>query len=247
VSPIGQLGAKRPGGSIFIWTRRLWRWTDPDRQRSTVAIVLANLVPLVGALFLRWNVGAIVVLFWLECGVVGILNLTKIALAEGGSASPGGSVIGGILKKVVAIPFFLFHYGAFFLASGGGALFLVVAASGTMPPTNGPPGATFRQTLAMLDLPIAGLILATAALVFRHLVAFNDFLAHREYEGVDPFDQTVAAYPSVFVLLAATLASGTFIAVLGSPVWAVASFVVGKTVLDLRLTAAERQRHLSRV
>jgi hypothetical protein len=232
---------------MLIWTRRLWKWIGPDRQQSAVLIVVANLVPFVGALFLGWHVGAIVVLFWLECGIVGILNVPKIALAQGKSETPGASALGDILKKMVAIPFFVLHYGVFFIASGGGALFLVVAASGTMPPANGPPGEAFRETLAMVDLPVAGLVVATVALLIRHLVAFNDFLAQREYAGVDPFDQMGAAYPRVFVLLAATLASGTVIAVMGSPVWAVASFVVGKTLLDLRPTVSERQGQAANV
>ena len=44
------------------------------------------------------------------------------------------------------------------------------------------------------------------------------------------------------MLLAAALASGTVIAVMGSPGWAVASFVIGKTLLDVRLSESERQR-----
>jgi hypothetical protein len=225
---------------LVIWTGRLWKWTDPDRQRSAAAIVVANLVPLVGALFLGWNVGAIVVLFWLECGIVGIVNVPKIALAQGGSASPDASAMMGVLRRMVAIPFFVFHFGVFFLAAGAGALYLAVAASGTLPVTHGP--QAFRETLATLELPVAGLVLATVALLARHLVAFNDFLAHGEYARADPFHQMFAPYPRVFVLLAATLVSGTVIAMMGRPVWAVASFVVAKTLLDLRVTASERQR-----
>jgi hypothetical protein len=232
---------------MLIWARRLWNWTDPDRRESTVTIVVTNLVPLVGALFLGWNVGAIVVLFWLECGIIGILNVPKIALAQSRSEIPGASVLGGTLKKMVAIPFFVLHYGVFFVASGGGALFVAVAASGTMPPTHGPPAEMFRETLAMLDLPVAGLILGSVALLVRHLVAFNEFLGKHEDARVDPFEQMGAAYPRVFVLLAATLASGTVIAVMGSPVWAVASFVVGKILLDLRLTESERPRRAATV
>jgi hypothetical protein len=66
-------------------------------------LVVANLVPLLGAVLLGWNVGAIVVLYWFESVIVGILNVPKIALAKGGPATSALSkAISTILCKVVA-------------------------------------------------------------------------------------------------------------------------------------------------
>ena len=41
----------------------------------TVALIVANAIPLVGALFLGWNVWMILVVYWLENGVVGFVNV----------------------------------------------------------------------------------------------------------------------------------------------------------------------------
>jgi len=226
----------------MVWTRRIWRLTDPDRPRSAAVLVVANLVPLVGAVLLGWNVGAIVVLYWFESVIVGILNVPKMALAKGGLAtSDASTAISTIVNKVVAIPFFVFHYGVFLLLSGVAALYLATAAGGSQPPTNFSPRAYF----ALLDLPVTGLILAAVGLLVSHLVSFNDFLIDREYAGIDPTVQMFAPYPRVAILLAAALASGSVVALMGSPVWAVASFVVGKILLELRLAQSQRRRRVA--
>jgi hypothetical protein len=227
-----------PGKPAMVWTRRIWRLTDPDRPRSAAVLVVANLVPLVGAVLLGWNVGAIVVLYWFESVIVGILNVPKMALAKGGLATSGASTATStIVNKVVAIPF----YGVFLLLSGVAALYLATAAGGSQPQTNFSPRAYF----ALLDLPVTGLILAAVGLLVSHLVSFNDFLIDREYAGIDPTVQMFAPYPRVAILLAAALASGSVVALMGSPVWAVASFVVGKILLELRLAQPQRRRRVA--
>jgi len=234
---------KSHSDSVFVWGRRIWGWSDPDRPRSAVVLVVSNFIPLVGAVFLGWNIGAIVVLYWFECVIVGILNVPKMALAHGRVTTSGSWVIGAILYKVVAIPFFIFHYGVFLLVAGAAAIYLAFTAGGSLPPTTFAPREDFRQAFALLDLPVAGLFVAALALLISHLVSFNDFLIRRDYEGIDSISQMGAPYPRVFVLLAAAFASGIVIAAMGGPVWAVATFVIGKTLLDLRLSEAERKRH----
>ncbi len=52
-------------------------------MNSVVVLVLANLVPVIGVLFLGWDVATILVLYWIENGIVGLLNIPKILLARG--------------------------------------------------------------------------------------------------------------------------------------------------------------------
>jgi len=239
--------SRRSDRTIFSWARRLWKWSDPDRPRSAVVLVIANLVPLVGAVILGWNVGAMVVLYWIESVVVGVLNVPKIALARAGSPDSGAlATVVRDLAKIAAVPFFIVHYGVFLVGSGGGTLFLAVAAGGSLPPTNGTAESDLRQAFSMLNLPVGGLIAAALGLTVSHLVSFfGDYLGGHEYERVTPLAQMYAPYPRLFVLLAATLSSGLIIAVMGNPVWAVAGFVIGKTWLDLRLLSAQREKAAS--
>ena len=56
---------------------------------TVVFLVAVNLIPLFGVLFLGWGLFPIMVLYWLENGIVGFFNLPKIALASAPVAGPG--------------------------------------------------------------------------------------------------------------------------------------------------------------
>ena len=48
---------------------------------TVIALVLANLVPLYGVLFLGWETFPLVFLFWLENVIVGAFNVLKMLMA----------------------------------------------------------------------------------------------------------------------------------------------------------------------
>jgi hypothetical protein len=51
-------------------------------SRSAVALLIANAIPLVGVLFFGWSLLTILVLFWIENGIVGFWNVPRILLAR---------------------------------------------------------------------------------------------------------------------------------------------------------------------
>jgi uncharacterized protein DUF6498 len=51
--------------------------------RSAIALLVANAIPIVGVLFFGWSLITILVLYWVENGIVGFWNIPKIALAQG--------------------------------------------------------------------------------------------------------------------------------------------------------------------
>lgn len=60
---------------------RLYRSTASTR--SAVLLVAANLIPLVGVLFFGWSLWTILVLYWVENGIVGFWAVPRILLAQG--------------------------------------------------------------------------------------------------------------------------------------------------------------------
>jgi Family of unknown function (DUF6498) len=52
-------------------------------SRSAILLIAANVLPLVGVLFFGWSLLTILVLYWIENGIVGLWNLPRIALAQG--------------------------------------------------------------------------------------------------------------------------------------------------------------------
>jgi hypothetical protein len=52
-------------------------------ERSAIALIVANAIPLIGVLFFGWSLITILVLFWIENGIVGFWNIPRIWLARG--------------------------------------------------------------------------------------------------------------------------------------------------------------------
>lgn len=52
-------------------------------SRSAIALVVANAIPLLGVVFFGWSLLTILVLFWIENGIVGLWNIPRILLAQG--------------------------------------------------------------------------------------------------------------------------------------------------------------------
>src|SRR5436309_8211653 len=71
---------------------------------SAVALIVANLVPLAGVLFLGWTLFATLLLFWLENVTVGVFSVLQLLAARPREPLAWGA-------KVLMVPFFMFHYG----------------------------------------------------------------------------------------------------------------------------------------
>ncbi len=52
-------------------------------SRSAILLLIANLIPVVGVVFFGWSLHTILVIYWLENGIVGFWNVPKILLAQG--------------------------------------------------------------------------------------------------------------------------------------------------------------------
>jgi hypothetical protein len=92
-------------------------------SRSALVLVVANLIPLGGVLFFGWSLWTILVLYWLENGIVGVWAVARILTAAGpvvpgtaGMALTLGQVMPAVRPFVAA--FFLVHYGLFWLVHG---------------------------------------------------------------------------------------------------------------------------------
>ncbi|MFC1720123.1 DUF6498-containing protein [Pseudomonadota bacterium] len=67
---------------------------------STLLLVIANLVPVAGTLFLGWSLSDVLVLYWAESAVIGLFNICKIIMISK-------------FMALFAVPFFIGHFGAF--------------------------------------------------------------------------------------------------------------------------------------
>lgn len=195
----------------------------PPARLSATALVLANLVPLAGALFLGWSVGELMLLFWAENVILGAYNVLRLIAARPWDPAAWAS-------KLFLVPFFAVHYGGFCLGHGAFIVTLFLAREGL-----GELGSLgeLRAHLAHLVWPLAGLTLS-------HGVSFvGNYLRRGEYLLADPNKLMFQPYARIMLLHVVLLLGGILLLFLGAPVVLLALLVVLKIVLDLRAHLAE--------
>lgn len=238
-----------------------WAHAAASSPTSIVLLVAFNAVPLAGVLFLGWNIATILVLYWLENGIVGLLNVPKILLAEGpiGGRRPGPfgtavTSVSGPTSRIGQAAFFLVHYGIFwtvhgifvfalprFAAFGSGSA-LDPAFGAVIPLGSGTnlQGIAGLRSVGPPGPDMAAVAVGAIGLAISRVASFVvNYLGRREYLGVSPLQQMFAPYGRL-VILHVTIIIGAIVSMLiGSPVGAIALLVVLKTIVDLALHVRE--------
>jgi uncharacterized protein DUF6498 len=214
--------------SAPAWITRAWALRDSNPVAVAV-LVAANLVPLIGVLFWGWDVATILIAYWLENGVIGLLNIPKIMLAARDTP-----VIGPVLAG-----FFALHYGGFWIGHGFFVFIIVGMAS-----PRGPLGFITGLVDPIGNVARDPQVLAIALLLLiSHGVSFLfNYLGRREYLNTSPMKQMFQPYGRL-VILHVTILTGSFLVIgLGQPVALVALLVILKTGVDLLFHLREHAR-----
>jgi hypothetical protein len=228
---------------------------------SVMALLAANVVPLLGVLFLGWSTFAIVVLYWSENVIIGAINVLKMMVCcpteeainlanvsaeqlEGNSRQVSKlleqqaprQAFAHQASKLFFIPFFIFHYGLFCFGHGE-FIFTML----------GNQGMSFGGPLEVLPeffdrLRAEGLTWALLALTASHLFSFfTNFIGRGEYRRVTVPLLMFQPYGRIVVMHIAILFGAFLIEALGSPVWMLVILIIGKTIMDLGLHMLQRQ------
>jgi hypothetical protein len=151
---------------------------NTGKKTSNAFLIAANLVPLVGVLFLGWNGKGIIVVYILETIIIGILNALKMLVVYllNGTKSEAPSAPNSVSGWGI-IPFFLFHYNFFIFVQS----VLFFAFSSMWGPSNGPEPfniiANFRLYINDNTLLALGSLLAANLAYF-----INDFILSGAYQ-----------------------------------------------------------------
>ena len=205
---------------------------------AVVALVVANLIPLAGVLFLGWNVWTILLLYWLENGVVGIYNVAKMLRAEGAETGDARFLVNGrpasSMSKASLVPFFCMHYGIFWVVHG---VFVVLMPVFGMASGDGAASPGILEGVAPLTI-----LFALVALTISHGVSFwFNYIGRGEYRRATPSGQMFAPYGRLVVLHITIIVGAFAIGFTGAPEAAVVILVVLKIMLDLGLHLAEHR------
>ena len=211
---------------------------------SAGALILANLMPLIGVVCFKWDVFIVLLVFWMENVVVGIFNMLKMAVSQEGDLL-------NTVSKLFLIPFFALHYSVFclahlfFLCMLFGSTFLSDLNGGPPLPSGSGNLSHFHHVIASL-LEGGGLpdfiYVAAAGLFFSHGVSLvANFLWNGEYRRVSASELMQRPYGRVSVMHITILAGGMIVGVTGSAQSAIAVLVLFKIAMDFTAHMSERR------
>lgn len=222
----------------------------PSAPAAVGALVAVNALPLVGAVAFGWSLHAILVVYWLESGVVGALNVPRILLATSADGSgmtmtvngrpvdvsgpdPADVVEGPRLyaENAPVAGFFAIHYGIFWIVHGVFVLVGLPAFAGG----------------ALGGVDVGAVALGGLTMAVSHGGSFvANYVGRREYQHVSAGEQMTEPYRRVFVLHLTILLGAFLVATFGTPLVLVALLVVLKTGIDLVAHLREHRRTVDR-
>lgn len=207
---------------------------------SVAALIAANCVPLLGVLLFGWSTFQIVLLYWFENVVLGVVNVLKMlacspdpTLVKPQHEMPAEGENNPLLThspKLFFVPFFIVHYGIF---CGVHVVFVFALLSG---------GGPFGKGDSASDELSLNLLIAALAFTGSHVVSFfANYLGREEYRRTTLPDLMQAPYPRMVVLHVAIVLGAFATIALGSPLFLLLILIVGKTLLDLKLHLREHE------
>jgi hypothetical protein len=210
-----------------------------------IALLVANVIPLWGVLFLGWDAFLIVLLYWTENLVVGFYNVLKMALA----CPPETRHPATHLSKLFFIPFFIIHYGGFTAVHGLFVLSMFEKGEGQwMAGDSWPCFLVFVQLLLNVIRQMFSAVPPAARFVFlclfiSHGISFvYNYLLKREFASAR-VDKLMGAPYSRVVVMHISILGGCFLLVaVGSPVTLLLVLVVLKTALDVTFHLREHRK-----
>ena len=207
---------------------------------SLLALLVANLIPLIGVLFFAWDVVLVLALFWIENLIIGVFNLLKMIIV---------AIRGSQKRDLFLSLFFVLHYGLFCAAHGQFLVHILgveaLASDVSAASDQYGPLSLFVDAVGFVmyfvDTYSPVILLGILGLILSHLVSFieNFLLQGGIYkEAVDKL--MGKPYKQILIMHAGLIFGAIAIQNFGSSVWLLAVIVALKIALDLY---QHRHRH----
>jgi hypothetical protein len=233
--------------------------TTRSHPWAVAALVAVNLIPLAGVLLLGWRLSDLMLLYWLENGIIGGFTVLKIL----SSRAPVGTPASGRDEGPMALPhrlgavgtaiFFTVHYGVFWAVHGVFVRLFFGPEPGPFGAGWAGPGLPFGPFggIPMVGEPLGpavgavggGFAVAILSLVLSHGTSYVvNYLGRGEDRSLSPLALMQQPYGRVLVLHA-TIIGGGFVAMfLGQPLLSLLLLVALKTGVDVQAHLREHGR-----
>jgi Family of unknown function (DUF6498) len=185
---------------------------------STLVLILANLVPIAGAIYFGWDLASVLVIYWAESGVIGFYNFCKILVIGGWTA-----LFSGII--------FISHFGAFMAVH---FLFLYhIFIQGLE--------SSSSVTLDEVAMLFTTLWPALAALFISHGISFiQNFIGHQEYRNKTVGKQVHEPYQRIIFMHMVIIIGAFMMSIIGDSTVVLMLVIAAKIVVDIRAHVKER-------
>jgi len=191
-----------------------------ENKRSVFAsgliLFVANLLPLIAVWKMNWSFYDLLVLYWTEIILIGVMNLFRMILVN-----PRESTTGFHLLKIAFVPFFAGHFGLVCVGIGI-ALQLV-----------------FGKENFEVETQISAMLWGKSTLVFwpfviSHLFSFFwNYIGQQEFRRTTVMRRMFAPYLRVAAQALFIVSSALVCRYLESPMQILLALVGGKTLVDL--------------
>lgn len=189
---------------------------------TILGIAVGVVIPVLGVAFLGWDAAQILMLYWAENLVVGVLTLPRILAARGDRNAPPDQSMGSAAGTGC---FFSFHYGVFCF---GHLIFASMLASDFIR-ADGAGGDLWTRTFGDPGFGWAVLGLAVVHLVSQ----IRDWWMVRAWRDASPTLEMFRPYGRIAVLHVTVLCGAWLMLTFNAPAWVVLLLCVGKAALEL--------------
>ncbi len=220
MGPIGLPGLGIRAGQRVKKLLNPGSWARALTQPLVLVGLAVDLFPIYGVVMWGWTAVPLVMLYWMENIIAGVLTIPRIFIS---GASYGGV---GLLAGIALSAFFVFHYGLF-CAVHGTFLMGFVSMSG---------GAFAGNPPIMMDIPAmfmfglqSGLhvdYFVYAIIAFQVLVFFREFVSKGEWRESNPMAEMFAPYGRIVVLHLAIFGGAFALFLLGQPMAGVLALIL---------------------
>jgi len=198
---------------------------DDLKKPSVIILILVNLYPIFGALFLDWEIFPVLLLYWTENIAIGVINVLKMILATPSKRNLWAA-------KLFMVPFFCIHYGGFTLGHG---VFIFGLFSRY---------ADFFDFQTMFqvigDYHLSWGILS---IFISHSASFYlNYIKNKEYQEADLAHLMMQPYGRVIFLHVVTILGGFLVAFLNAPAGLLILLVLAKIVVDVLVHLRQHQK-----
>lgn len=194
------------------------------KKVSVIVLILANLAPIFGVLFMGWQIFPILFLFWIENVIIGASNVLKMIVCSPGDQRQS-------VAKLFLVPLFCIHYGIFTAVHGVFIIFLFGMLGGFIKPGD----------FAMGPFDIIGIIgklqlwWSVLALAVSHTVSFVvNYIGNDEYKKSNILSLMFQPYGRVVILHITILFGGLLVMLLGSPIIGLTVLILLKIFIDIK-------------